>query len=686
MSARWTRAVLRLRVPILACWLALLVGGPIAAARLSPLLATSFSVPGTESDHAQAILARAFDERPDGTFTVVFRARRSAALRRRLAAAARVVPTGRASELRHSGGVVWAEIRTALDVQRAKRYTPALRHALAGEPRAYVTGAPAIQHDLDPILSADLRRGEAIALPAALLVLVGVLGVSLAVLVPFVVAAGSIGATLLVVYGLAHAVLMVSYVTNLVVLIGVGLAVDYSLLVVSRFREELTRTTSTEDAIVATMATAGRTAFYSAVTVAIGLALLLLVPVPFVRSLGIGGVLVPLAAIAATATLQPALLSLLGRRAGRRRRRVDVGRGFWARLAGAITLRPRRVFVVAAAFVAAAALPAAFLHVTPGSLAALPRSPESVRGLDVLRRAVGAGAISPTEIVVDTGRPGGARTPGLQRAAHRLAHALSRDPEVFLVALGRRAPYVDSTGRYSRVIAVGRHEYGQPVERAFVHRLRDRLIASARFPAGTRVDVGGGPAQGVDYVARTYAAFPWLVLGVLALSYVVLLRAFRSVILPLKAVALNALSVAAVYGLLVIVFRWGVGADLLGLHRVGAVEAWIPIFLFAMLFGLSMDYEVFLVMRMREAWEQVHDNARAVAYGLERTGRIVTAAALIMVAAFSGFVVGRVAGLQEFGMGLVLAVLIDATIVRALLVPSLMTILGRWNWWLPRGR
>jgi RND superfamily putative drug exporter len=173
------------------------------------------------------------------------------------------------------------------------------------------------------------------------------------------------------------------------------------------------------------------------------------------------------------------------------------------------------------------------------------------------------------------------------------------------------------------------------------------------------------------------------VLGVLVLTYLVLLRAFRSLVLPLKAVVLNLLSVAAVYGLLVVAFHWGVGAHLFGLYRVDQIEGWIPIFLFAVLFGLSMDYEVFLVSRMRESWDHVHDNKRAVAHGLERTGRIITAAALIMVAAFSGFVAGRIAGLQEFGLGLALAVLIDATVVRAILVPSLMAVIDRYNWWLP---
>jgi len=194
---------------------------------------------------------------------------------------------------------------------------------------------------------------------------------------------------------------------------------------------------------------------------------------------------------------------------------------------------------------------------------------------------------------------------------------------------------------------------------------------------------GGGPAQGVDFLHQSYKYFPWLVLAVLVLTYVVLLRAFRSVVLPLKAVLLNLLSVATAYGLLVAVFRWGAGDAVAGLYHFEQIEGWIPIFLFAMLFGLSMDYEVFLVTRMRETWDEVHDNVRAVSYGLERTGTIITAAALIMVAAFAGFVAGSLVGLQQFGFGLAVAIFVDATIVRALLVPALMALFGRWNWWLP---
>jgi RND superfamily putative drug exporter len=706
---RWTAAVLRYRLVVLACWLAVLGVGLWSATRLPPLLTSSLSVPGTDSERARTILTNAFGERPDGTFTVVFRVRHpsDAALRarlhRRLAVAARAVPSGHATALRRGGGVLYGDVATTLDLQHAKKYTDDLRLALraAGGLPAEVTGPPAIQSDLDPILSSDLRRGEAVAAPIALLVLLTVLGLSLAVTIPFLVAACSIAATLAVVYACAGAVPVVTYVPNLVELLGLGLAIDYSLLVVSRFREELARGRPLDDAIAATTATAGRAVVFSGVAVAIGLGLLLFMPIPFIRSMGLGGFVIPLASVAAALTLQPVLLSLLGR-GGTRRLGVaaflrrhgrlplpvlpgtrDVDDGLWARLARSIMRRPVAYLAAGTTLLVAAAVPVFFLHLTPISVSGLPRSPESLQAYALLRERVGPGAVTPTEIVVDGGGAGLARRRPVRAAVDRLADSLFHDPEVLLVASGTKAPFVDGTGRYARVIVAGRHEYDADASRAFVDRLRERLIPAARFPEGRWVDAGGAPSQGVDFLARSYSAFPWLVLAVLALTFVALLRAFRSLVLPVKAVLLNLLTVAAVYGLLVVVFRWGVGTGLLGLHHAGHVEGWVPIFLFALLFGLSMDYEVFMVMRIREAWEQTGDNAEAVARGLERTGRVVTAAAAIMVAAFSGLVAGRVAGLEQLGVGLALAVVVDATVVRALLVPSLMAILDRYNWWLP---
>jgi len=673
---RWTRAVLRFRVAVLAAWLVVVLGGTLAAVKLPPLLANSFEVPGTDSDRARTILARRFGDRPDGTFAVVFRVAHPSdralrtRLRARLERAARVVPTAHVAVVGTGGGLVFGEIATTLDLQHAKRHTAALRGTLAAEagPTALVTGQPAIQHDLDPVFAGDVRRGEAIALPVALLVLVAVLGLSLAVAIPFVFAACTIAATFVAVWALAHAVPMVTYVTNLVALIGLGLAVDYSLLIVHRFREELAAGASVDTAVVRTMATAGRAVVASGLAVAVGLALLLFMPVPLLRSLGIGGLLIPLASIAAALTLQPALLSALGRRVGYRGA-VRPADGAWARIAREIMRRPFAYLAAGAAPLLALAVAAAWLAVTPGSFSDLPGSPEAMRGYALLRDGVGRGAVTPIEVVVDTGGAGGARAGPARAAVDRLVDELLHDPEVLGVASGRRRRYVDASGRYARVAVAARHEYDARETRTLVRRLRDDHVPHAGLPPAARAYVGGAPAQGADFLDRSYGAFPWLVLGVLALTYLVLLRAFRSLVLPLKAVLLNLLSVGAVYGILALAF--------------GEVEGWIPIFLFAVLFGLSMDYEVFLVTRMRERWDEVHDNERAVAEGLERTGRVVTAAALIMVGALAGFAAGRIEALRHFGLGLALAVLIDATIVRAVLVPALMAILGRWNWWLP---
>ena len=648
---------MRFRALVLVAWFAVLVAGILASTRLQPLLANTFSVPGTSSDEARQLLQAHFDERPDGMFTVVFDTRSKRGLAARVERAARAVPTGRAGPLEAQGGIVFADITTSLDLQHAKRSTGALRRALAGSPPALVTGQPAVQADLDPIFASDLHRGEAVAIPLTLLVLLALFGVSLAVVIPFLVAGCTIAATLGLVFLVAHDISMVSYVRNLVELIGLGLAVDYSLLVVHRYREELAQGGTPDDAVVRTVSTAGRAVAFSGGAVAVGLGLLLIVPVPFIRSMGIGGLLVPLVSVAAALTLQPALLSLFARRiAGAPRDGV-----FWSAFARTIMRRPRTFLAAGSLVLVALAAPAVTLRLTPGSLTGIPSSAESVRGYDLLRNAVGAGLVTPTHVVI---------VDGGAAATKRLSDAIFHDPETLVVADGTKAPYIADGGRYRQVIVANRHQWGDAATRRFVERLRTTLIPQAHFPLGSRVVVGGAPAQGVDFVTRTYAAFPWLVLLVLGFTYLVLLRAFRSAVIPLKAIVLNALSVGASYGVLATVFN----------HPI---EAWIPVFLFATLFGLSMDYEVFMVSRIREAHDAGEDDTAAVAHGLEQTGRIVTAAAAIMVFAFLGFAVGRIEGLREFGLGLAVAVTLDATIVRAILVPSVMAVLGRWNWWLP---
>ncbi|MGA3220693.1 MAG: MMPL family transporter, partial [Acidimicrobiales bacterium] len=694
---RWTRAVVRRRVAVFLCWAAVVAVGLFSTVRLPGLLSTSLAVPGTGSQQANTILTQRFGENIEGTFTVVFpEADASPATLRvldlRFAAAAREVPTGRASPLQRGSGILYGNIGSRLDLQRAAAYTGPLRRALkaAGIPGAYVTGAPAVQHDLSPVLAGDLHGGEIIAVLAALVFLTLALGFSLAVLLPFVVAVCTTSGALAIVYALAHEFLMVLYVPNLVQLIGLGLAIDYSLLIVHRFRQELAdEARPLGDAIAATMATAGRTVVLSGVAVAIGLAVLFIIPVPFLRSLGAAGFLVPVVSVLAALSLQPALLSLLGRRGigavGPLGQRQDGGHGPWSRLAHMVIRRPVVMAVSATAVLLAAATPVVWLQLTPASVTAVPRNIPADRGLALLRDRVGPGVITPIEVVLDSGKPEGALTPAVDAATLRFAHQLLDQPDVFVVAIGTHPPYVDSSGRYRRTVVIERADFGAEVSQQLVQRVRAQMLPAAHFPAGVRAYVGGAPAQGADFLTRVYGSFPWVVLVVAGLAYLVLLRAFRSVLLPLMAVLLDALSVGASYGLLVVLFRFGVGAHILGLYRVAQIEGWVPVFLFAMLFGLSMDYEVFFATRMRESWDNGADNSGAVVEGLARTGRVVSVAAVIMVGALCGLVGGRVAGLQELGAGLALGVLLDATVVRGLLMPSLMVLAGRWNWWLPAG-
>ncbi len=693
MRARWIRGVVRWRVLIIVLWLVALAVGAWASPRLSSRLTTSLSVPGTSSARANEILIHAFHDNVEGTFTVVAPVRGSRAhAERDVARAARVIAHATVTQQRVVGARLFAMIDTPLSLARAAADTPRLRQALArdGVHGALVTGPPALQYDLTPVLTTDLHRGELLALGIALLLLLAVLGLSWAVLIPFVVALVVSGTALAVLYLISSGVVLVLYVPNVVELIGLGLAIDYSLLMVHRFRAELTDPrTDTTAALSATMATAGRTVVVSGIAFAIGLATMLLVPVPFVRSLGVASLVVPVVSLAAALTLQPALLSLLGRRGVRAVgyrglvARRDPSSGAWSRVARTTTRRPIVTLVGAVAVLAALGYSVTGFRVTPGSLTALPQNLPSARGLAIVRATVGPGFVAPLDIVIDTGAAHRVRTPAQQRAQLRLAETILGDPEVLVVAIGPRAPYVDPTGRYAQILVVSRQDLGTAPTQRLVARVRTQL-SHARFPAGTRAYLGGGPAQGVDFLTALYGELPWIVALALALALLALARAFRSLTIALVAVGLDLLSVAAAYGVLVAVFRDGVGASWLGTYRVGQLEGWVPVFIFAILFGLSMDYEVFIVARVREARDRGADTVAAIVEGLATTGGVVSSAAVIMVGAVSGLVLGQVAGLQELGVGMAAGVLIDATIVRGLLLPSVMTLLGEANWWWPR--
>jgi RND superfamily putative drug exporter len=692
--------MIRFRWAVLAAWVVAVLLAAAASSGLADLLTNRFVLPGAESDKARAILQQRFGQKPEGSFSLVVRTEAGAATaavpRVQVAArqAAHALPTGKVASVNPvSRDLVVASIVSSLDPADAKGHTDAMREAAGTIPGAqvYLTGQSAVEHDLDPVMNNDLKVGELfIAVPIAMAILIFVFG-SLAFLLPFMFAAAAIPVTLGFLWIFANYMELSTYLQNMVMLIGLGIAVDYSLLMVYRYREEHRAGRSREDAVARTMETAGRAVIFSGTAVAIGLALMLAMPLPFMRGFGIAGLLIPLVSVLAATTLLPVLLYLLEDRLDRVRlvpkglqeRRWDYERGFWARLAGTIMRRPALFAIGTSIVLIAAAAPVTHLQLTPGSNTGVPQSLESVKGLNILGDAIGEGALAPSDIVVDTGRAGGAQSEETQAAMSRLQVALSIDPEVARVDYEPQGPqFVDASGRYLHMQVTGKHEYGLPPAQHFVDRLRDDLIPGAGFPTGVAVLAGGGPPGGVDFLDLTYSAFPWLVVVVLLLTYVLLVRAFRSLLLPLKAIVMNLLSIGAAYGLLVVVFKYGAGEPF-GIQQYDQIEGWIPVFLFAMLFGLSMDYEVFLVSRMREEWDRTGDNELAVKAGLAKTGRLVTAAGVIMFAAFMGFVAGSIVGLQQFGFGLAAAIIIDVTIIRALLVPSLMKMLGRWNWWLP---
>ncbi len=736
---RIARLADRYRWPIVIAWIVVVVAGGLASARLGDLLSNRYEIPNTESTEALEILSDRFAQRADASLLIVAEAPDGAPSEAFIAAtgqaaqrAADALGQARASAVAVAGPLAYSTIATALEPDDVQRRVDAVRSAVGevdGAKATYVTGQAAINSDLQPVVQEDLVRGELIAVPIAFAVLLFIFGTLISTFVPLVFALATVPTTLGLVWIAAHYLDMPIYVTNLVTLIGIGIAVDYSLLVVYRFREEMHRLQRAKlpdpdgdprrvpldrdeirAALRPTMIFAGHAVVFSGFTVAVGLAGLILLPLPFIQAIGLGGLMIPLISVAAAVTLLPALLSILGPRVARVRvvparvleARMDSETGFWVRLSTAIMRRPWPFLLVGSAVLIALALPTLTIKMTPGSNEGLPTDVESVRGLERMEQEIGAGTLAPSTIVVDSGAPDGVWNAATLQAAGRLAQQLREDPAVAteaaavvsygdLLAEGDTsearqaaiaAGLVDPSGRYGTVLAASRDAYGSEAAQELAKRIRADLVPAAAFPSDVRVIVGGGPAAGVDFIDAVYRAFPYLILAVLGLSYILLVRAFRSLLLPLKAVILNVLSVAAAYGILVLVFQDGWGTWL-GFEATGQVEAWIPVFLFAMLFGLSMDYEVFLVTRMREIYDQGASNEVAVAQGLERTGRIVTAAAIILVSAFAGLMFGSIPPLQQFGLGLAAGILLDATLIRMILVPAFMRIAGDANWVLP---
>jgi RND superfamily putative drug exporter len=605
----------------------------------------------------------------------------------------------------------------ARDYLEAEAFTATLRDAIrsAGLPagfRAEVTGATATLHDLDQTSSSDLLRAERVGLPLTAVILLVVFGAPLAALLPLVLALIAVTLGRAGLYALSPWMPVSVFAENVVSMIGLGVGVDYALFVLSRFREELAEGSAPEDAAAHAVSVAGHSVAFSGATVAVGFLALFMVRTPFLHSIALGGMIVVVAAVLAAVTLLPALLAILGhavnwpRRVRTSARAVEPRVSFWSRWAE-IVMRRRWIWVtVASAILVLLILPTLRLATWNIGPSHLSTDTGARRGFDLLDDQFPKGWIGPIVGLIEA--PPGATLwePGPRAAVLELAARLSRDrrsgtvlgfPQLLWGAdaagvapdsLGALPPrlraaardVVSADGRMALIALVTPREPNHPQTMAYLRELRAR-----RFVVGERsgltVQWSGSSAVMADFDDEMLGSLPRVIVAVVIATMIVLGALYRSVLIPLKATVLNVVSVLAAYGFLVLVFQDGHGAHLLGLTPPGGLNSFIVRMLFTILFGLSMDYEVFLLSRIREEYERTGDNTRAVALGLGHTARIITSAALIMISIFGSFGFTSLIPTREFGLGLAFAVALDATIIRVVLVPALMVISGRWNWW-----
>ncbi len=544
----------------------------------------------------------------------------------------------------------------------------------------HMIGAGTADADFQEVSERDLQTGEAYGLLVAVVILAVVFGTLAAAAIPIILAItaiiAAIGATAL----LGQTFEFSFFVVNMITMMGLAVGIDYSLFIVSRFREERGRGLEKLEAIAAAGGTAGRAVFFSGVTVILALVGMLMIPHSIFKSLGSGAILVVIFSIMASMTLLPAVLSILGDRVDSWRLpftgRRDEEHGFWRRAARAVMAHPIVSLVLTLGFLLAAAYP--YLSIELGSSMgpdSLPEGIQSRTAYELLDEKFTVGLSEPVQVVID----GDIDSAAVQKGVDRLQTALASDGDFGAGRLEKNREGNLALFEAPLTVPASSNKAYEAVD-----RLRDDHLDRAFEGVEAEVLVGGATAELMDFtkIPDDYTLPVFVV--VLSLSFILLTIVFRSLVVPLKAILMNLLSVGAAYGLIVLVFQDGVGAGIFGFRQVDKIEAWIPLFLFSVLFGLSMDYHVFLLSRIRERFDQTNDNAESVEFGLSSTGRIITGAALIMVAVFAGFAAGNLIMFQQMGFGLAVAVLLDATIVRSILVPASMKLLGRRNWYLPK--
>ncbi len=566
----------------------------------------------------------------------------------------------------------------------------------SGDFNVLMVGSASISYDQNELARHDLEQGERVGVPVALLILLVLFGTVVAALLPIGLSVICIVAALGLAALIGQAFELVFFVTLMITMIGLAVGIDYSLLIVSRFRDEMARGLDKYEATARAGATAGRTVLFSGTTVVIALCGMFLVPFLFFQSLALGAILVVLVAMAATLTLLPAVLGLMGPKVNllpvpffgkaKVQQTEAPQQGFWEY----ITVKVMRLPIISALAVAIPMLVATYYYfdIKTGlnGVDVFPEGAQTREAFFVLEEKFpfGFGAVNPTEVVVD----GDVNDPQVLGAMQSLALALHEAP-VFQVVppdpIGNpQALWLpNQAGDLALLTVVIPGESSSKAAVDALNVLRDDHVPAAFDGVPAEVLVGGVTATTADVFEITDRYTPIVFAFVLGFSFIILMLVFRSIVIPIKAVVMNLLSVGTAYGLLVLVFQKGLGTDLLGFQHAEVIDVWIPLFLFSILFGLSMDYHVFLLSRIRERYDQTGDNAEAVAYGLRSTAGIITGAALIMVAVFGAFASGKTIINQQVGFGLSVAVFLDATLVRSVLVPATMEMLGARNWYLP---
>jgi RND superfamily putative drug exporter len=547
-----------------------------------------------------------------------------------------------------------------------------------------VTGEKTREHDFNQLSQDDLKSGELqFGLPAALIILLLVFGGVVAGLVPLLMAMFSIVVALGLTALLAQEFELSVFVVNMLTGMGLALGIDYALFVVSRYREERGRGRVPLDAISASGSTASRAVLFSGTAFVIAMFGMLIVPSSIMRSLAVGAILVGAVSVAAALTLLPALLGLLGDRVdalripligSRSTEKANPEGRFWGAIVRRVLRRPGLSLAVSVAILLALASPIFAMKVGTNGVSTLPERFESRQGFTVLAHEFPEATTEPTEIVVTEN----SSRPEVRRALAGLQTTLAADPRF---ANGRIERSADGQ---TAVLAVPVR--GDPSGEAAIDGVRDlrsRIVPAAFRDTDAEVLVGGLTSENIDYFDSVIDPAPIVIAFVLGLTFVLLTIVFRSLVVAGLSVALNLLSVGAAFGLLVLVFQQGVGAGLLGFEQVDSIEAWVPLFLFSVLFGLSMDYQVFMLSRIKERYDETGDTGDAVRFGVSSTARIITGAALIIVAVFAGFARGDLIMFQQMGFGVAVALLIDATLIRSVVLPAAMGVLGRWNWYLP---